>query len=735
MKKRDRLWLFCASALFAIVSLAIPCSGDTWNVPTPVPTIQAAVDSAASGDSILVAAGSYTGDGFRDISVSGKHVIIIATGGSVNIDCEGWENENHSAINYYNTGDGFNLLSGFIITGVYPGPGTYCSNARLNIDNCSYTGNSLWGHFCVCIEGTSRVIMENSSITGNENGCSDTSGPGIYSSAYLELRNCLISGNSGDSGSAIRVAGDTCVITDSHIQNNDSYYEAIRIQSSPYTYISNTTIYENKGILIGESEVFIYNSLLRANGGRMLGYGPAIELYNATLNLESVTHTGNRYLWLSESSVSATKSVFHGTPIGEMGTWIYIATGSAELSCCDVYGNEGGDWVNGIAGQDSLPHNFSADPLFCDAGAGIFTLHSASPCLPGNHPNGCDCGLIGAEGLGCPDGAPYISSLGDVLNDQGRQVSISWYRSSCDSMGSAQPVLSYEVYRRIDDLPVVAGVSEPTPATGRGADAALAYPPGDWHYLFDVPAHGEDVYHVVAPTLEDSCVYNDSTVTGEPLYYSTFFIRASTAVPTTYFDSGVDSGYSVDNLSPASPAGLMMTDGTLLQWNDNEEPDFAHYRVYAKEHLDTTSYYLADITLLSEFDVAASIAEGYHHWGVTSCDYNGNESAASEIAWLPTGNDPETPRAYALEQNYPNPFNPTTTIRFVIPERTAVRVAVYDVEGRLVAVLLDKEMDRGAASVVWNGMDTEGRKAASGVYFYRLETPRFTESRKMLLLR
>jgi hypothetical protein len=74
---------------------------------------------------------------------------------------------------------------------------------------------------------------------------------------------------------------------------------------------------------------------------------------------------------------------------------------SVTLTCCDIYGNAGGDWVGCIAGQNGINGNFSADPLFCDPGNADFTLDSRSPCLPGSHPDGVNCGLIGALGEGC----------------------------------------------------------------------------------------------------------------------------------------------------------------------------------------------------------------------------------------------------------------------------------------------------------------------------------------------
>jgi hypothetical protein len=85
------------------------------------------------------------------------------------------------------------------------------------------------------------------------------------------------------------------------------------------------------------------------------------------------------------------------------------------LECCDVYGNNGGDWSDCIEGMEVIDGNFSGDPLFCDSGGGDFTLRSDSPCLPGNHPNYEYCYLIGAYGEGCsPPTAGRASTWGRI---------------------------------------------------------------------------------------------------------------------------------------------------------------------------------------------------------------------------------------------------------------------------------------------------------------------------------
>ena len=71
------------------------------------------------------------------------------------------------------------------------------------------------------------------------------------------------------------------------------------------------------------------------------------------------------------------------------------------LTCSNIFGNVGGDWVGSIANQLGQEGNISEDPLFCAPWADDFSLAANSACLPGNHPHGMHCGLIGLLGEGC----------------------------------------------------------------------------------------------------------------------------------------------------------------------------------------------------------------------------------------------------------------------------------------------------------------------------------------------
>lgn len=96
------------------------------------------------------------------------------------------------------------------------------------------------------------------------------------------------------------------------------------------------------------------------------------------------------------------------------------------------------------------------------------------------------------------------------------------------------------------------------------------------------------------------------------------------------------------------------------------------------------------------------------------------------------------PDHFSLAQNYPNPFNPETVIKYNLPVGQAkylVIIKIYDLLGRVVAVLVDAHQGPGEYRVTWNGLDSQGRQAPSGVYVYEIQAGDFRKSRKMLLLR
>ncbi len=93
------------------------------------------------------------------------------------------------------------------------------------------------------------------------------------------------------------------------------------------------------------------------------------------------------------------------------------------------------------------------------------------------------------------------------------------------------------------------------------------------------------------------------------------------------------------------------------------------------------------------------------------------------------------PDRFKLEQNYPNPFNASTTIKYTLANEGVVRLAVYDLAGRKIAVLADGLQGAGMHQVIWNGTDDEGRAVTSGVYFCKIEFEGRSQTNRMLFLK
>jgi len=93
------------------------------------------------------------------------------------------------------------------------------------------------------------------------------------------------------------------------------------------------------------------------------------------------------------------------------------------------------------------------------------------------------------------------------------------------------------------------------------------------------------------------------------------------------------------------------------------------------------------------------------------------------------------PDNFELLQNYPNPFNPATTISFQLGSAAHARLSIINLLGQEVAVLIDEPASAGNYTVRWEGIDKNGTKAASGIYFYRLETDSKIKTKKMVMLK
>ncbi len=368
--------------------------------------------------------------------------------------------------------------------------------------------------------------------------------------------------------------------------------------------------------------------------------------------------------------------------------------------------------------------------------------------------------------------APSIASARDIPGDQGGSVQLSWDASRLD-IYPEDHIRTYTAWRAIDELAAIMATERGTVLV-EGVDGYIEYeestdrlmqsivpllqssPEGElvaepqiirtellagetyyWELITTVEASDYiDTYAEQVPTLFDS--------TASSAEYHYFQVIAHEFDPTAFWVSAVDSGYSVDNLSPCPPLAvaaeqIYTPEGLEITWEPNTESDLDMYVI----HRGTTSDFVPDEGNLVYSECETIYIDGEWRWDsgywykVAAVDVHGNVSGYVLVGpENVTGDEtPKTPMASYLSQNYPNPFNPVTTIRFGLKSRGTVELRIYDPAGRLVRTLLDKSLDAGHYTEEWDGRDNAGRAVASGVYFYKLVANSFRETKKMVLLR
>ncbi len=224
----------------------------------------------------------------------------------------------------------------------------------------------------------------------------------------------------------------------------------------------------------------------------------------------------------------------------------------------------------------------------------------------------------------------------------------------------------------------------------------------------------QPIYHINLPLdyLSDNVNFDSMSLVGT---------RAQNALlANAMFDNSskkllVTIGFSDGALMPAGTGPIATLHFTTLSVGTT-----------ATVQIDTTDDYLSEYYFqLGEFFSYMKIYPAF--------------SAGTVTIDLGTAVDEETitqqPTEFRLEQNVPNPFNPTTTISYSLPERSHVRLEVYNILGQRVRTLVDDALPPGSHSVVFDGTDGNGRTLASGVYLYVIKTDRVTQSRKMLLMK
>ncbi|MFC1573369.1 FlgD immunoglobulin-like domain containing protein [Candidatus Eisenbacteria bacterium] len=339
----------CTALLILLASIvAGPVGGTTYTLMPDgtgdFPTIQTALDAVLDGDIIELTDGTYSGAGNRDVEFLGKAVTVRSQTGDPEaciIDCGGTASEFHRGFIFSSGESSATILDGVTVTNGFSdlGGGLYCV---------------LW----------SSPTISNCRIIANTISESGIGGGGIaciHGSSPLLIQ-CIIADNAAPTG----VGGGVL----------DSYGTPTFAEC---TFSGNWSDEAGGGIFCSGSVGYLENCTLAGNaaqagGGLYCEAQAVIELTN------TIVAFGNE---------------------GEAAACDSLST--IVLSCSDLYGNIGGDWVGCVEDQLGLAGNISEDPLFCGLESGDFHLQDDSPCGPFSPPNP-ECDLIGAWPVGCETG-------------------------------------------------------------------------------------------------------------------------------------------------------------------------------------------------------------------------------------------------------------------------------------------------------------------------------------------
>lgn len=408
----------------------LPAAGATTYLVRPdgtgdFPTIQAALDGAADGDIIELADGTFTGDGNRDLDYRGKTLSVRSQGGvalNCRIDCQGTQGDPHRGFHFHSGESSGAQLDGVMVTGGWAighpiGGAVLCElGSAPQIRDCIFSANryaalACFGGSAPALTGCSfannqgqeggAVFCEASSPTFTDCDFSHNSalwhgGAFCGSPSSAEFIGCHFTGNEAGTGGAVIVYfGGEPLFRDCLFEGNTS--------------IEGPAAMLLFGFVIGTLDGCTFVGNYTQGYGTIVGTGKMDHLI-----VRNCTFWGNSANNGAVIGVGEIDAVIDNTLIAfNQGCVAVGGEHPVTISCCDLCGNENGDWVGSIADQYGIRGNISEDPLLCDPHSGDFMLDCSSPCAPFSPPNP-ECDLIGAWPVGCGASPSIESSWGGI---------------------------------------------------------------------------------------------------------------------------------------------------------------------------------------------------------------------------------------------------------------------------------------------------------------------------------
>ncbi len=359
---KNILNLLAETLLFVVLTCG-SAESITIRVPSEQPTIQEGIDAAVTGDTVLVADGTYFGVLNKNLDFCGKDIVVISENGAqttvINCSNNGRGFDFHSGESNAALVDGFTIMNGFAKI-VDKGGGIYCSNSSPTISNCiikdnltdQYGGGIYCGDYSVIIRCDIR-----DNRAGVVAGCC---GGGIYCGGFSTVIDCNISGNDAQgeqgygSGGGVYCFDNSTILNCSIIDNGAFFY-----------YGSG----RGGGIMASEAATIekcsIINNRTDGSGGGIISFGASVMITNCIIHSNWAGGSGGG---LSISS-NVRNCIITSNGAGDYGGGI---SGSGNVSNCSIIGNSAGDgggidsWFGTFTNcivWDNSPNEISGHPI------------------------------------------------------------------------------------------------------------------------------------------------------------------------------------------------------------------------------------------------------------------------------------------------------------------------------------------------------------------------------------
>lgn len=252
------------------------------------------------------------------------------------------------------------------------------------------------------------------------------------------------------------------------------------------------------------------------------------------------------------------------------------------------------------------------------------------------------------------------------------------------------------------------------------------FPPANWSIVdqdgdtnnWQINVEGQDPYEGTGCAMSASYINNVGALTPDNwLITPSLVVPANKSVIVTYYIGAQDADWPAEHYS-------------VLVSRTNNQP--ASFTPVFSETLADAAFAQKSVQINNVAGQTIYVAFRHHDCTDNFMMKLDNVEMALTV---PTDNPIPNVKVTALNGNYPNPFNPTTSISFDLAQDGPVSLDIYNVKGQKVKTLVNDRMVAGSHTIQWNGTDNSNKKVGSGIYFYNMKSGKYTNTRKMILMK